>query len=67
MTQLQNTHLNIKYEASPYEPYFARPIPINIHLFSFIYYFSAMEDYITKDLIDAESNMGAKSDILRQV
>lgn len=26
---------------------------------------SAMENYITKDLIDAEPNMGAKSDILR--
>ena len=26
-----------------------------------------MENYITKDLIDAEPNMGAKSDILRQV
>ena len=25
-----------------------------------------MESYITKDLVDAESNMGAKSDILRQ-
>ena len=25
-----------------------------------------METYITKDLVDAESNMGAKSDILRQ-